>query len=76
MHVYTHREKAKNSSLVVNTSIIIAIILPLLFSQAKVPVTCSFSASDGEVSQRFALVNRFPTSKWEEARQFLLGSSQ
>ena len=47
-----------------------------LFSQAKVPVTCSFSASDGEVSQRFALVNRFPTSKWEEARQFLLGSSQ
>lgn len=31
--------------------------------------------SDGEVSQRFALVNRFPTSKWEEARQFLLGSS-
>lgn len=33
MHVYTHGEKAKNSSLVVNTSIIIAIILPLLFSQ-------------------------------------------
>lgn len=30
MHVYTHGEKAKNSSLVVNTSIIIAIIL---FSQ-------------------------------------------
>ena len=33
MHVYTHGEKAKNSSLVVNTSVIIAIILPLLFSQ-------------------------------------------
>ena len=33
MHVYTHGEKAKNSSLVVNTSIIISIILPLLFSQ-------------------------------------------
>ena len=33
MHVYTHGKKAKNSSLVVNTSIIIAIILPLLFSQ-------------------------------------------
>ena len=47
-----------------------------LFSKAKFSVTCSFSASDGEVSQRFALVNRFPTSKWEEARQFLLGSSQ
>lgn len=30
--------------------------------------------SDGEVSQRFALVNRFPPSKWEDARRFLLGS--
>lgn len=30
--------------------------------------------SDGEVSQRFALVNRFPSSKWEKARHFLLGS--
>lgn len=30
--------------------------------------------SDGKVSQRFALVNRFPLSKWEQARKFLLGS--
>ncbi|XP_078369284.1 S phase cyclin A-associated protein in the endoplasmic reticulum-like isoform X2 [Oculina patagonica] len=30
--------------------------------------------SDGEVSQRFALVNRFPSSRWEDARCFLLGS--
>lgn len=30
--------------------------------------------ADGEVSQRFALVNRFPSSKWEDARRFLLGS--
>ena len=35
MHVYTHGEKAKNSSLVVNTSIFITITLPLLFSQLK-----------------------------------------
>ena len=35
MYVYTHREKAKNSSLVVNTSIIITITLSLLFSQLR-----------------------------------------
>ena len=35
MYVYTHREKAKHSSLVVNTSIIITITLYLLFSQLK-----------------------------------------
>ena len=35
MYVYTHREKAKHSSLVVNTSIIITITLSLLFSQLK-----------------------------------------
>lgn len=35
MYVYTHREKAKQSSLVVNTSIIITITLSLLFSQLK-----------------------------------------
>ena len=35
MYVYTHGEKAKNSSLVVNTSIIINITLSLLFSQLK-----------------------------------------
>ena len=35
MYVYTHGEKAKNSSLVVNTSIVINITLSLLFSQLK-----------------------------------------
>ena len=35
MYVYTHREKAKNSSLVVNTSIIIPITQSSLFSQLK-----------------------------------------
>ena len=38
MHVYTHGEKAKNSSLVVNTSIIITITLSLLFSQLKTKI--------------------------------------
>ena len=47
MHVYTHGEKAKNSSLVVNTSIIIAIILPLLFSQLNRKIRIRFSEGRG-----------------------------